>query len=55
MTDAAVAELASRIGVRSACQAVGTAQAGYYGGTGSVPRRRARRPWRTVTGPSPTP
>jgi putative transposase len=30
VTDAAIAELASRIGVRSACQAVGTAQAGYY-------------------------
>jgi putative transposase len=30
VTDAAVAELASRIGVRSACQAVGSAQAGYY-------------------------
>jgi putative transposase len=30
VTDAAVAELAPQIGVRAACQAVGTAQAGYY-------------------------
>ena len=30
VTDAAVAELAPQIGVRAACDAVGTAQAGYY-------------------------
>ncbi len=30
MTDAAVAELAPKIGVRAACQALGHAQAGYY-------------------------
>ena len=30
MSDAAVAELAARIGVRAACEAVGVAQAGYY-------------------------
>lgn len=30
MSDAAVAELAPRIGVRAACEAVGVAQAGYY-------------------------
>ena len=30
MTDAAVTELAPRIGVRAACQALGHAQAGYY-------------------------
>ena len=30
MTDTAIAELASTIGVRDACQAVGAAQAGYY-------------------------
>ena len=30
MTDTAIAELAPRVGVRDACQAVGAAQAGYY-------------------------
>jgi len=30
MTDQAVGDLASRIGVRDACEAVGAAQAGYY-------------------------
>ena len=30
MSDAAIAELAPKIGVRNACDAVGVAQAGYY-------------------------
>ena len=30
MTDGAIKELAARVGVREACEAVGAAQAGYY-------------------------
>jgi len=46
MTDKAITELAPRIGVREACDAVGAAQAGYY-------RRHRQSP--TPERPTPTP
>ena len=48
MTDTAIAELAPRVGVRDACQAVGAAQAGYYRRhrTSPAPQRPAPIPHR---------
>ena len=52
MTDTAIAELAPRVGVRDACQAVGAAQAGYYRRHRTSPAPERPAPSRTETGRS---
>ncbi|OOK83549.1 hypothetical protein BZL29_0805 [Mycobacterium kansasii] len=50
MSDAAIAELAPKIGVRNACDAVGVAQASYYRRHRQSRHRSGRRRSRTPTG-----
>ena len=55
MTDQAVAELAPRIGVRDACDALGASQAGYYRRHRHSPAPQRPAPIRTATGRNPAP
>ena len=52
MTDQAVMELAPQLGVRAACEAVGTAQATTTGATGKARPRHGQSPSRTANATS---